>query len=74
MCLRRLAGQEQVEEVPCLLLCFCPINFSISPRHCWSGSVTGAGPGAGGGGGGGAGVRSINYLVIIMQPADSLIW
>ena len=73
MCLRRLAGQEQVEEVPCLLLCFCPINFSISPRHCWSGSVTGAGPGAGGGGGGGGGVRSINYLVI-MQPADSLIW
>ena len=36
--------------------------------------MTGAGPGAGGGGGGGAGgVRSINYLVI-MQPADSLIW
>ena len=34
--------------------------------------MTGAGPGAGGGGGGG-GVRSINYLVI-MQPADSLIW
>ena len=37
--------------------------------------MTGAGPGAGSGGAGGAagGVRSINYLVI-MQPADSLIW
>ena len=35
--------------------------------------MTGAGPGAAGGGAGGGGVRSINYLVI-MQPADSLIW